>query len=690
MFEVYIDKLKIIDFGPFFDRHEFDFTGTPDKPVILVGGRNGAGKTHLLRAIYLAIAGERGVRDLRYIESAESGATRFEVGDSLNRLAKAKGRDKSELSITLRIRDKTGSTGRKVIFTREIRHRPNSTPVFIDKMRKFDEPEGYSSEKSEEHREEIVKTRDDFLPRDLARFFFFDAERGQNVQLSDTEIREGISRILGLFSYVQLAEELRKLSLGERSGIKKTSELAHKLDKHKLDILQKETDIKRFISDLEQKQWDSLELKGELREIEIQLESLGAMDPEEEKALKDKEKKLNTEREELRSALKQAWEKEIPIMLLGKYRQELHDYLCSEERRREWENRKSAVEPRIPQVTLDVFDNIPAEHQLREVTLIFYENRLQEALRRIFDPAPQGMSKDIFVIPDSNERSQFVRNLLKTPLGKLSKRCHDYDRKSDEHSNVERKIRHLEKDERTKKRIEKCWQKKGEIRNQIKQIEKEVELLKAEKASSEKLLPELKREESNLERELEKFDKEKSISELASRYRTAAEEIGKRAAIRLRDKISSIVGELWLDITERGMEFQSLEFSDEWSCSLVRFNGEKLLWDSINASAGQKQVRVLAFTEALRRLAHKIPPLVVDTPMGRLDKEVKQNVLERLYLKGHQSIIFSTDAEIDPEGALFKQIAGRVARVYTLNAEGDPESRNYHVRVSHDYFKRVL
>jgi DNA sulfur modification protein DndD len=689
MSELYIDKLIITDFGPFFDRHEFDFTGTPDKPVILVGGRNGAGKTHLLRAIYLAIAGEVGVGDLRYIESAESGNTGFKVEESLNRLAKAKGRDKSKLSITLRIRDKTDSIGRKVIFIREIRHRPNSPPIFIDKMMKIDPPEEYSSEKSEEHKGEIGRTRDDFLPRHLARFFFFDAERGQSVQLSNADITEGISRILGLFSYGQLAEELRKLPI-KRSGIKEASALGDKLNEIQMKIRQKHDYLKGLIADSEKKQQNLLELKGQLSEIETELQSLGAIDPKEERELKDKEKKLSVEREKLLSELRQAWEKEIPIMLLGKYRQELYDYLCSEERRREWENRKFAVEPRIPQVTKDVFDNIPAEHQLQEVTLIFYEKRLQEALRRIFDPAPQGISKDIFAIPDSNERSRDVRILLKTSTGKLSKLCRDYDHKSSEHGEIERKVRRLEKDEGTKKRIEDLWLKKGEIGSQIRQIEKDVELLEGEKTGSENLIPELKREESNLERELEKFDKEKSISELASRYRTAAEEIGKRAAIRLRDKISSIVGELWLDITERGMEFQSLEFSEKWTCSLVRFNGEKLSWDSINASAGQKQVRVLAFTEALRRLAHKIPPLVVDTPMGRLDKEVKQNVLERLYLKGHQSIIFSTDAEIDPEGALFKQIAGRVARVYTLNAEGDPESRNYHVRVSHDYFKRVL
>ena len=98
----------------------------------------------------------------------------------------------------------------------------------------------------------------------------------------------------------------------------------------------------------------------------------------------------------------------------------------------------------------------------------------------------------------------------------------------------------------------------------------------------------------------------------------------------------------------------------------------------------------MGFVEALRRLAKLAPPLVVDTPLGRLDKEVRQNVLERLYITGHQCIILSTDAEIDPEGPLFRRVAPKIARVYTLHPHGRKESEDYEVRVSEDYFGHSL
>jgi DNA sulfur modification protein DndD len=99
---------------------------------------------------------------------------------------------------------------------------------------------------------------------------------------------------------------------------------------------------------------------------------------------------------------------------------------------------------------------------------------------------------------------------------------------------------------------------------------------------------------------------------------------------------------------------------------------------------------MLAFYEALRRLARLVPPLVVDTPLGRLDKEVKDSVLDGLYLTGHQTLILTTNSEIDPDGPLFDRIQGKLARVYTLHPHGREDSPNYEVRVTNDYFGKKL
>jgi len=158
----------------------------------------------------------------------------------------------------------------------------------------------------------------------------------------------------------------------------------------------------------------------------------------------------------------------------------------------------------------------------------------------------------------------------------------------------------------------------------------------------------------------------------------------------LRRQISEHVGDLWVKITERQLGFLGMEFDKNWNCFLLRKDGKKATWEDTNTSAGQRQVRMLAFYEALRRLAKLVPPLVVDTPLGRLDKEVKDSVLDQLYLTGHQTIILTTNSEIDPESPLFEEVGKKLARVYTLHPQGREDSINYEVEISNDYFGRKL
>ena len=65
--EVYIDSLTLENFGPFYGEHRLNFGSLDGHCGILVGGKNGAGKTHLLRALYLAVVGESGVRDWKRV-----------------------------------------------------------------------------------------------------------------------------------------------------------------------------------------------------------------------------------------------------------------------------------------------------------------------------------------------------------------------------------------------------------------------------------------------------------------------------------------------------------------------------------------------------------------------------------------------------------------------------------------------
>lgn len=685
--EVYIDSLTIKNFGPYYGEHTFEFKTEENRRAILIGGKNGSGKTHLLRAIYLAVVGESGAIDLKKVESG-SEATRFELAESLNRRAKAEGQDTCSMMVKLSLRDDTGSIGRTLTLVRQIRWRPNSPPVFTSKANLSGDSQWIEDE------DKIQKLRDSFLPRHLVRFFFFDAERSQSIQLSEREITDGISRVLGLHTYSELEEDLRQLSTNKIPRTYGTSSDAERrLNAITAEILRYEKDLNTLAyeeSDLNQK---LREVCFDLDEVEDQLKTIGAIDPDEINKVTKKREEIKSIKDKLEANLGAAWEYTLPISLLGTFRAELHDYLIQEEKRREFENRKASVEPKIPQVKRAVFENVPPDFVLDERCRLFYESQIEKALQSLFNPPPEGMSERIFVVPERNELSIHIRTRLGTQpaaIQGLADLCLDLERKTSELRELDQVLKTLTSDSTAITLGNELREKRGSLLKHKEHIEAKLESIMAERAQIDRKLQELRKEETILSEQVQKVQKGRDLSSLAHRYREAVGLIKSKAAVSLREKIADIVGGLWLDITDQGLEYVGMDFDQHWNCFLIKPGGRKISWETANTSAGQRQVRILAFTEALRRLGRVVPPLVVDTPLGRLDKEVRENVLERLYLSGHQSIILTTNAEIDPKSDLFDRIAPCLSRVYTLNPEGDLESNTYHVKVTNDYFKRVL
>jgi DNA sulfur modification protein DndD len=687
--DVSIESLTIRNFGPYYGENPLRFDELEGRCGVLIGGKNGAGKTHLLRALYLAVVGETGVGDLKKVETG-SDATKFLFENALNRKAEAEGEDTCSFDITIAQRDKNAAGSRKLRLVREVRFRQSSPPIWKSTAYRI---EGGKDEQIDDE-SLIYKLRDAFLPRHLARFFFFDAERSQSFNLGQTDIVEGVSRILGLWSYGELEDDLRQLISSKIPKVydsKSASIASNKLAEVTGKIVTAEAKQKANAATLKSLEIEESEAKSELFEVEERLMTLGAVDPDKMEKARARRTEITGVKAELESQLRESWEKHLPLMLLGGFRKELHDYLVTEESRREWETSKSAVEPKIPQVKKDVFENVPASFTLHQDFERFYKERLETALKNLFNPAPQGMADRVFVT-DRNDTSAQVRAQLSGAVGNVKDLVDvsvKLERFESEARELDQQLKNFSQNAAAVAEGGRLHNRRGELNTTLKQITDQKDELTNELSRLDSALSELRREEKMLTEQADKGAKGQDMIQIAHRYREAAAEIRLRAAKQLRKKISETVGEIWVDITERDREFRGMDFDDHWKCWLKRVDGKRASWEDTNTSAGQRQVRLLAFYEALRRLAKVVPPLVVDTPLGRLDKEVKNSVLDRLYLTGHQSIILSTNSEIDPQSEQFHAIRNRLGRVYTLHPHGEEGSDDYRVKITADYFGEI-
>lgn len=67
-------------------------------------------------------------------------------------------------------------------------------------------------------------------------------------------------------------------------------------------------------------------------------------------------------------------------------------------------------------------------------------------------------------------------------------------------------------------------------------------------------------------------------------------------------------------------------------------------------SAGEKQIYAIAILEALGKTSGRKLPIIIDTPLGRLDSHHRDKLVERYFPDAsHQVIILSTDTEVDEQ-----------------------------------------
>ena len=102
---------------------------------------------------------------------------------------------------------------------------------------------------------------------------------------------------------------------------------------------------------------------------------------------------------------------------------------------------------------------------------------------------------------------------------------------------------------------------------------------------------------------------------------------------------------------------------DDFTVSLVSEDGRELSLGSF--SAGERQLYALSLLQALRKVSGRALPLLVDTPLARLDEEHRERFLhDYLPVASDQILLFATDAEADAR--FLAQAGPYLAQAYRL------------------------
>ena len=163
---------------------------------------------------------------------------------------------------------------------------------------------------------------------------------------------------------------------------------------------------------------------------------------------------------------------------------------------------------------------------------------------------------------------------------------------------------------------------------------------------------------------------------LAQKARVALDEFIKRLAPEKLTVLEERMKEMYGRLRKPEDPVHSIQVdADTWRVILLDAKGRPL--EKRGFSAGMKEMYALSLLWALARASGKELPIVIDTPVGRLDSTNRRALFERyLPCAGHQVIVLCTDTEVDKAWA--RQLEPYVARQYRL--DHDPASDSSVIR----------
>jgi DNA sulfur modification protein DndD len=144
---------------------------------------------------------------------------------------------------------------------------------------------------------------------------------------------------------------------------------------------------------------------------------------------------------------------------------------------------------------------------------------------------------------------------------------------------------------------------------------------------------------------------------------------------RLRQGVAELASESFLRLTTE-KTYRELKINEHYGLSIIDRDGRTV---SVR-SAGAEQIVALALIDGLNRTARKSGPIIMDTPLGRLDPKHRAAVLTEVPRMAEQVVLLVHEGEIDKATGL-QPLASRIGAVYDIVRVSSSQSRIEDARI---------
>ncbi|OQY37010.1 MAG: hypothetical protein B6243_01755 [Anaerolineaceae bacterium 4572_5.2] len=617
------ERLEMMNFASYYGEHAIDLSASSDEPVVIILGGTGYGKTSIFDAINWALYGQDYEQKLK--EQRERDILDY-VNESALQDAHTNQRH-TEMSCTLYFEHE----GSQYYITQMIEVKPvpddNGALKAVQTKRRTTL---YEIQFSGNHKELKYSTifLDEILPNNVKDYFLFDGDRIYNLSNpgASEEVRDAIYRVVDLELLKNAEAHLSSIAGEYRRKAKKEATGA-------LSDIEKQYDEER--ERLAQLKQDLENLKKEEQSIRAQLEAL----EEKLKNLPDTSK-LQGRRSELEKQLK---------------RLETQSEVIKSDLRASAATAALAI-AREP--ALHLMNLLDAKRQKGEIPKIVSQTLLKDLLKlkRCLCGTEFEEGDEIHLTLTARLEAEKAKkssgqalldlfmalgiasNLIEQATEQLNNRDQDLQDLDDTKREIQLALKEVERE------LDKLP--KGDAANLNQEARKRRDALITNARKAQNVSDRIERCELRIK------EYEKQRTELGKKQQEALKlQRRERLAQQAADEIEKIY-EVFAEDSRRAVEQLTIQefkrfvqsaseysvaLNEDYALEVLDSNGNRALQ---RLSMGQSQCLSLAFITAISRVSEKNPPLVIDMPFSRLDRNVHHSVSARLPEITSQLILF--------------------------------------------------
>ncbi len=202
------------------------------------------------------------------------------------------------------------------------------------------------------------------------------------------------------------------------------------------------------------------------------------------------------------------------------------------------------------------------------------------------------------------------------------------------------------------------------LNQRLGEFQQEERQIKAEISQKENELIGLQREQrKHIDRQVEQDDSKGRLS-LVKNIQRALNTYQQRLTAEKIDQLRQAVTQGFNCLSRKGDLVSDIAIAPQsFATTLFDKKGKALPKKSL--SAGEKQLFAIAMLWGLSKTSGRPLPVIIDTPLGRLDSDHRRNLIENYFpMVSHQVILLSTDTEVDQQ--LYKQLSPDISHCYHL------------------------